>query len=139
MIRLSRRGQDGSVLALGWAGLAVTGVALVLVLDLTAYVVAAGRAQAAADAAALAAVAAADPRAGLPAPTTPEVAAARVADASGAELRRCDCRPGTGPVEVVVGVPVRAVAVTRFAGRTVTATARARLVRDRHPADGGRR
>lgn len=122
--------EDGSVLTLGWVGLAVTALALVLVVDLTAYEVAAGRAQAAADAAALAAAAAADHRAGLDTSGPPEVVAARVAERSGAELRRCRCRAGPGPVEVVVGVPVRAVAVTRFAGRTVTARARARMVRD---------
>lgn len=122
--------EDGSVLTLGWVGLGVTALALVLVVDLTAYVVAAGRAQAAADAAALAAAAAADRRADPGGSGPPEVVAARVAGRSGAELRRCRCRPGRRSVEVVVGVPVRAVAVTRFAGRTVTATARARMVRD---------
>lgn len=124
------RAQDGSVLALGWVGLAVTAVALVLVVDLTAYLVAAGRAQAAADAAALAAAAAADRRSGIVGGGPPEVVATRVARASGAELRRCDCAYGPRPVRVVVRVPVRAVAVTRFAGRTVTARARAELVRD---------
>lgn len=128
-----RASEEGSVLTLGWVGLAVTGLALVLVVDLTAYAVAAGRAQAAADAAALAAVAAADPRAGSTTTVEPSVAAARAAEASGGELRRCDCRRGAGPVEVLVGVPVRAVAVTRFAGRTVTARARARLVREVNP------
>lgn len=125
-----RHREDGSVLALGWVGLAATALALVLVVDLTAYLVAAGRAQAAADAAALAAAAAADPRSTPSGTGPPEVVAARVAERSGGELRRCRCRRGQGPAEVVVGVPVRAVAVTRFAGRTVIATARARMVRD---------
>lgn len=125
-----RQWEDGSVLTLGWVGLAVTALALVLVVDLTAYAVAAGRAQAAADAAALAAAAAADIRVGPGSAGPPEVVAARVAGRSGAELRRCRCRTGQGSVEVVVGVPVRAVAVTRFAGRTVTGTARAQMVRD---------
>lgn len=128
-------GQDGSVLTVGWVGLAVTALALVLVVDLTAYLVAAGRAQAAADAAALAAAAAADPRSGVTG-THPEAAATRVARASGAQVRRCDCRRERRSVEVVVGVPVRAIAVTRFAGRTVTARARAHLVRDRVTGSG---
>lgn len=125
-----RTGEDGSVLTMGWTAIAACGLALLLVLDLTAYLAAASRAQGAADAAALAAAVAADPRSGTLDARTPEQAAARLARAWHVELRRCSCRPGPHPVEITVAAPVRAIAVTRFAGRTVTATAEARLVRD---------
>lgn len=118
--------EDGSALLLGWTGLAVVVVVLVLVVDLTAYLVAAGRAQTAADAAALAAVAVADPRGGVDG--VPAAAARRVAAANGGQMVRCRCAPGVRRVEVKVAVPVRAIAVSRFAGRTAAATAQARLV-----------
>lgn len=123
------RGEAGSALTLGWTAIAACGLVLVLVLDLTAYLAAAARAQGAADAAALAAAVAADPRSGATDGRTPQDAAARLARAWDVELRRCSCRHGPGSVEVTVAAAVRAVAVTRFAGRTVTATAEARLVR----------
>lgn len=97
----------------------VTAVAAVVVLDLTGYLVAAARAQAVADAAALAAVA--DDVRG------PRAAATRVAAAAGASLVRCDC--GGGRAEVAVGVPVPGLMVPRLGARTVVATARAGLVR----------
>jgi putative Flp pilus-assembly TadE/G-like protein len=111
--------DEGSVLWLGWSGLAVCALVLLLVLDLTAYLVAAARAQTAADAAALAAVAS----------VRPHDAAQRTARANGAELLACIC-PRAGPAAVVVAVDVRAVAVTRFAARRATARSRAHLVRD---------
>lgn len=126
--------EDGSALVLGWTGVACTVVALLLTVDLAAYLLAGARAQAAADAAALAAVARSDARARLPGDA--RSAARRVADANGAALRACRCHRGAAEVEVVAAVAVRALAVTRFAGRSVTATARARLVADGPPADG---
>lgn len=108
--------------------LALVALCALLVVDLTAYLVAAGRAQAAADSAALAAVAAGDPRTG--APGSPRSVAARAARAGGATLRSCDCPVGEGTVVVVVAVDVRAIAVTRFAPRTVEAHAQASLVPD---------
>lgn len=128
-------GEDGSALTLGWTAIAACGLVLVLVLDLTAYLAAAARAQGAADAAALAAATAADPRSGATDGRTPGAAAARLARAWDVELRHCSCQHGPGSVEVTVAAAVRAVAVTRFAGRTVTATAEARLVRA--PPDRG--
>ena len=47
---MSIASQDGSVLTVGWVGVAACGLALLLVLDLTAYLAAASRAQGAADA-----------------------------------------------------------------------------------------
>ncbi|MFN2556207.1 MAG: pilus assembly protein TadG-related protein [Nitriliruptorales bacterium] len=123
-------GEEGSALWLGWVGLATVGLILVLVVDLAAYLVAGARAQGAADAAALAAVALSDPRGGLAG--DPRAAATQVAVESGGELRRCICAHRRGEVEVTVAVPVRALAVTRFAGRVVTATSKAHLV----PTDG---
>ncbi len=118
--------EEGSALWLGWVGLTTVALVLVLVVDLTAYLVATARAQGAADAAALAAVAVSDPRGGLTG--DPRTVAARVAVEAGGELRRCDCARRQGEVEVTVAIPVRALAVTRFAGRSATATARAHLV-----------
>ncbi len=94
-------------------------VAAVVVVDVTGYLVAAARAQAVADAAALAAVA--DDVRG------PRAAATRVAEAGGASLERCDC--GGGRAEVAVGVPVPGLVVPRLGARRVVATARAGLVR----------
>jgi uncharacterized membrane protein len=121
-----RSGEEGSVVIwLGMPAVAVLGVMLVLVVDLGAYLVASERAQAAADAVALAA---APPcAAGAPHPAHSQTAARAVAEANQAELRALTCV--AGDAEATVAVTVRAVAVTRFAGRTVTATARARMVR----------
>lgn len=93
-------------------------VAAVVVLDLTGYLVAAARAQALADAAALAAVV--DDVRG------PHAAAARIAGAGGASLERCSC--GGGRAEVTVGLPVPGLVVPRLGARRVVATARAELV-----------
>ncbi len=118
--------EEGSALWLGWVGLATVGLVLVLVVDLAAYLVAGARAQGAADAAALATVAVSDPRGGLPG--DPLAVATRVAVEAGGEMRNCVCAYGQEEVEVTVAVPVRAIAVTRLAGRTVSATSRAHLV-----------
>lgn len=125
-MRLAARDEEGSALWLGWVGLATVVLVLVLVVDLAAYLVAGARAQGAADAAALAAVVVSDPRGGLDG--DPWSVATRVAVEAGGELRGCDCARRQGEVEVTVAVPVRALAVTRFAGRTATATSRAHLV-----------
>ncbi len=121
--------EEGSALWLGWVGLGSVVLVLVLVVDLAAYLVAGARAQGAADAAALAAVAVSDPRGGLDG--DPRAVATRVAVEAGGELRSCVCGHREGEVEVTVAFPVRALAVTRFAQRTATATSRAHLV----PAD----
>jgi len=119
-------GEEGTALLAAGVALAVVGLALVLVLDLTAYLVAASRAQAAADAAALAAVTHSDPRGRTPG--DPRAAARRVAAVTGARVIVCRCAPGTTEVSVTVVVDVRAIAADRFFGTTVHATASARLV-----------
>ena len=93
-------------------------VAAVVVLDVTGYLVAASRAQAVADAAALAAVA--DDVRG------PHAAAARIAAAGGASLERCTCAGRRA--EVAVGMPVPGLVVPRLGARRVIATARAEVV-----------
>ena len=120
------RSEDGSILALGWAGLAVTVVMLVLIVDLAAYLVAASRAQAAADAAALAAVTVSDPRGRSPG--DPVAVARQVARANGATLVSCRCAHGETHVVVTVRASVHAIAATRFGHRAVHATAEAELV-----------
>lgn len=97
-----------------------TVLAGVVVLDLSGYLVAASRAQTLADAAALAAVA--DDVRG------PRAAAARVADAGGGSLERCDCPVGAGRVKVVVSVEVPGLVVPSLGASRVEATASAELV-----------
>lgn len=121
------------VTTLAWSALAAAALCLVLVADLTAYLVAGARAQTAADAAALAAVVRSDIRGGVSG--SPSRAAETVARANGARVRRCRCALGTTVVEVTVAVPVAAIAITRFASRTVEATARAHLVPPELPDD----
>lgn len=93
----------------GNAGLImVAGVGLVMVLllglgDLSAYFVARTRAQTAADAAVLAAVAELVPGIGV----DPQAAAGRYASANGARLVQCRCPMGSSAAEVIVSVPVR--------------------------------
>lgn len=145
------RDQWGSAVATVAVGLGAAVVALLLVVDLAAYLVAAARAQGAADGAALAAVSVSDPRArGGPGPRgdgrpaergrwtgstgSPRTVARAVAEAAGASLVSCACRPGAREVTVTVEVDVHTVAVGRVAARRVRATARARLV----PAASGR-
>lgn len=99
---------------------------LVLIIDLAAYLVAAERARTAADLAALAAAGLAHPE--IAVAGDPLRQARRVATANGAELISCACGPSSGEIEVIVSVEVRAVAVTRFAGRRVQAGARAALI-----------
>ena len=108
--------------------LVVLGFGLLLsvaVVDVGAYLVAAGRAQAAADAAALAAAggeAQADP-------VGPGQLAATSARRNDARLDACDCAPGRGRVEVTVSVSVPGVFLPRVAGaQRVQARAAAQLV-----------
>lgn len=137
-------GQGGLAVATVAVGLGAAVVALVLVVDLAAYLVTAARAQDAADGAALAAISVADPRAGGgPAPPgggdgkragptgatgNPRTAARGVAEAAGALLVGCACPPGARQVTVTVEMEVRTVAVGRVAARRVRSTATARLV-----------
>jgi hypothetical protein len=134
MSREPFRGEDGLaafVLPLVLWGAVV--VALVLV-DLAGYLVAASRAQALADAAALAAVAtdAPDPLAelaGRPAPrVAPETEARRVVAAGDGILEACTCPLGRGRAEVTVSVPVHGLVAPSVVAGRVEATATAALV-----------
>lgn len=123
------RDQDGMVatpvLFVLWTGLLL---AIVLV-DVGAYLAAAGRAQAAADGAALAAIVP-----DRPAASSGQAAAWAVARRNGAHLDACRCPPGSGWASVEVSVEVGGLVVPRTLGmQRVTATADARLT----DADGG--
>lgn len=107
------------VLFVVWCSLLVA----VAVIDVGAYLVAASRAQGAADAAALAAVAA-----DLAQPAPPHIVARSVAGRNRARVESCDCRAGQGHVEVEVSVPVGGLFIARVGAQRVTATAEAELV-----------
>ena len=112
-----------------WAGLLLA----IALIDVAAYLTAAGRAQGAADAAALAALAEEDvTRPGRP-------AAARVAGLNGARLEDCACAPGQERASVRASVPVDGLFIPRVVGRQrVTATADAQLApAPAGPEDGG--
>ena len=126
MTRARLPAEDGllatPVLFVVWAALLVA----VAVIDVGAYLVAASRAQGAADAAALAAVAA-----DLADPAPPHIVARSIAGRNRARVESCDCRAGRGRVEVEVSVPVGGLFIARVTGaRRVTATAEAELVED---------
>lgn len=126
MSRPRRRGEDGSAVLLALVGLAMAGLVLVLAVDVTAYLAAAGRAQTAADAAALAAASAAHPRGHLVG--EPDGWAETAAERNGATVVACGCTRGRREVEVTVSTPVGALLATRFLARSVRATARATLL-----------
>jgi len=98
-------------------------VATVVVVDITAYLVAAARAQQLADAAALAAVA--------PGVRGPREVAGELVEAGGGSLEACDCPDGDDRAEVVVSVPVPGLLVPMLGARTVEASATAELLRPR--------
>jgi hypothetical protein len=92
-------------------------------IDLGAYLVAASRAQALADAAALAAIGS-----GVADGTrTPAGAAGRLVTAGGGRLERCDCDGARA--NVVVSMPVPGLLAPRLGAPSVSARAEARLVR----------
>lgn len=130
MTGLSRRWRDECgllatpVLFVVWCGLLVA----VALIDVGAYLVAASRAQGAADAAALAAVAA-----DLTQPAPPHIVARSVAGRNRARVERCDCRAGSGTAEVEVSVPVGGLFIARVGAQRVTATAEAQLVEGEPP------
>jgi hypothetical protein len=99
-------------------------VVAVVMLDLTAYLVAASRAQQLADASVLAAVG--------PDVRGPRAAAEELVRAGGGSLVVCDC-DRAGHAEVVVSVVVPGLVVPRMGAGRVEATASATLV---HPRDG---
>lgn len=107
--------------------LAVVALLLAVVTaDLGAYLVAAARAQTAADAVAAATIVIADPRGGRPGDPVRE--AAQVARDNDARVETCRCARGAREVTVEVSVAVHAVAATRLGPRRVTARATSRLV-----------
>lgn len=118
--------EEGSALLLAMPLLVLAAVVAIVAVDLTGYLVAAARAQAAADAAALAAASVAHPQ--RAAAGDPVREARRVASASAARLESCVCRRGDRVVSVEVSVPVRAMIAGRFAGGRVSATAQATMV-----------
>lgn len=125
---MRRPGPDAGTAAFGLLGL-LTGVlvvALVVVVDLGAYLLAAHRAQAAADAGALAAATAAHPDH----PGDPTVRAREAILGTDAVLVRCDCPRGArSTVEVTVRHPVGGLVVPRVWASTVDATAHATTIR----------
>lgn len=100
-------------------------LAAIAAIDLGAYLTAAARAQALADAVALAAVSA-DHEASLGA--VPIREADRVAMAGGGQLVTCACAAGTGRAHVSVSVPVPGIVLPTLGASRVTAEAAAALV-----------
>lgn len=94
--------ERGSVTILAVAVLAVLAVLAMGLADLGRVLLAAGRAQTAADAAALAAA----QSLAFPSELEPEPAARLLAERNGAELASCACEPGTFEARVEVRVPV---------------------------------
>jgi hypothetical protein len=97
----------------------VASLVAIAVLDVGAYLVAAARAQALADAAALAAV---TPDI-VPAGRTPVAEADRVVHAGGGWLETCACQLGSDRAEVTVSVPVPGLVIPRFGATRVSADA----------------
>jgi len=112
--------DDGTAVGLAGVGLAMAGMLTVVAIDAGAYLLAASRAQAVADAAALAAAIAIDD--GRPA----SAAARKVAAAADAEVVGCDCT--TLPVEVKVGVQVIGLVIPTLGPRRVVATSHATML-----------
>jgi hypothetical protein len=112
-----------------------TVVVAVVVIDIAGYLIAASRAQALADAAALAAVSAVIPDlpGALPparatrAASDPVREAERVTRAGGGVLERCVCAPGQPDARVSVSVPVRGLVAPTVVARRVEAVAAAVL------------
>jgi hypothetical protein len=121
MSRQGRRGrQAGSVSILAAATLFLAGVLSLVTVDILRALQAKGRAQTAADAAALAAA----QELAIPSGVAPEEVAADYAGRNGATLVTCTCAPGSSEAVVEVEVPV----VLVFVGGDRTVTARARAV-----------
>jgi hypothetical protein len=106
----------------------------IVVVDIGAYLVAAARAQAAADGAALAAVAA-DATVGGHAPAAE---ARRVAHAAGGQLEHCWCAAGRDAAQVTVSVPVPGLVVPALGAARVSADASAVLAPPEPGAGGAR-
>jgi hypothetical protein len=126
------RGEAGTAsLVLPMLVWVVTLAAIALV-DVTAYLVAAARGQALADATALAAVSAHAPAAvgtaaARPAGDSPLDRARTVAAAGGGILERCDCVGGSARAVAVVSVPVPGLVLPRLGAGRIEAEAAAVL------------
>jgi hypothetical protein len=130
------RAEDGLAAFLLPLVLWCTVVVAVVVIDIAGYLIAASRAQALADAAALAAVsveaagqpggAMAPPRS-TPAASDPVREAERVTRAGGGALERCACAPGQPHARVTVSVPVQGLVAPTVVARRVEAVAAAVL------------
>jgi secretion/DNA translocation related TadE-like protein len=117
--------QRGSVSILMVAGAALLSLTSLAVADIGSMLLARGRAQQAADAAALAAVVRQAPV--LHQGDDPEGAAREVAAHNGATLLSCECEVGTTDSTVEVQITARLVFLKGWFGRSVRATARAHL------------
>jgi hypothetical protein len=105
----------------------------IVAIDIAGYLVAASRAQALADAAALAAVSADVP---LEAALHPVAEADRTVRAGDGQLEVCTCDPGSERAEVTVSVPVPGLVIPRLGATRVAADASAVLAPPR-PWDRG--
>lgn len=111
----------------------VTALIAVVTIDITGYLTAASRAQALADAAALAAVVP-----GIPGTSTlsPMAEAERVVAAGNGRLESCRCPPGRDRVEVQVSVTVPGLVIPTLGAGRVTADAHAVLAPPEELAPG---
>jgi Flp pilus assembly protein TadG len=122
---VSTRRQDGIATVALPMLLWIATLAAIAAIDLGAYLTAAARAQALADAVALAAVSADQDRSHGAVPIRE---ADRVATAGGGQLVTCACTPGTGRAHVSVSVPVPGLVLPTLGASRVTAEAGAALV-----------
>jgi len=123
-----RRPERGTISIVVGAVALMLAVSALAVADVGAMLAARGRAQSAADAAALAAVVAQAPVLGQG--DDPEGAAREVAESNGATLVSCDCTVGTSDAVVEVSVTPKLSFLSGWFGRTAKATARANLDAD---------
>lgn len=117
-MKAGRESGNASIVMLGGAALVM--LLLVGLADLASFFLARSKAQTAADAAALAAVAELIPTIGQ----DPQGKAEEYAQANGAEFVACSCSTGSAVAEVTVAVPVQ---LTLSSMRSVQARAKAEL------------
>lgn len=119
-----RWGEHGTATVVVPFVLWIATLVAIVTIDVGAYLVAASRAQALADAAALAAVSAdvVGSRGGAP-----PAEARRISVVGGGRLERCDCRRGSERATVAVSVPVPGLIIPSLGASRVTAEASAVL------------
>ena len=117
--------ERGSVTILVAAGALLLSLSALAIADVGAMLLARGRAQAAADAAALAAVTQQAPV--LAQGSDPESAARETAEQNGVVLLSCECEVGTSDATVEVELTPRLGFLSGWFGRRVHARARAHL------------